>query len=38
MAIAFSEHFRRVWTEQKAFEQLVEIAELASLNQFNLRV
>jgi len=32
MAIAFSEHFRRVWTEQKAFEQLIEIAELASFN------
>jgi hypothetical protein len=32
MAIAFGEHFRRVWTEEKSVEQLVEIAELASLN------
>ncbi len=29
MAIAFGEHFRRVWTEEKAVDQLIEIAELA---------
>lgn len=30
MLIAFGKHFRRVWIEQKAFDQLIEITELAS--------
>ena len=32
MAIAFGERFRLVWTEQKAVDQLIEIAELVSFN------